>query len=273
MINRSLQIRTLVILVITLVGVYVVFGPRRTPNAQDFTWNGIKANLEENINLGLDLKGGSHLVMRVLTDDYLKTLTENNAQAALTAVQDAKITTTGNNVVAERHILNIHTGFRPAQAATVAEEVKKRVDLFSWTESVSGNTVSWNLPSATQTLLKNQAVDQALKIIETRVDAFGVQEPTLQRHGAESSAQILLQMPGVDDPKRLKDLLDAESNLTLAKIVSQPNPSPVQTYPTREAAFNHSAALFRLTDRYSNTRIATSHNDAGGNRSSAAMGG
>lgn len=237
MINRSLQIRTLVILVITLVGVYVVFGPRRTPNAQDFTWNGIKANLEENINLGLDLKGGSHLVMRVLTDDYLKTLTENNAQAALTAVQDAKITTTGNNVVAEPGTYSISIQVSdPAQAATVAEEVKKRVDLFSWTESVSGNTVSWNLPSATQTLLKNQAVDQALKIIETRVDAFGVQEPTLQRHGAESSAQILLQMPGVDDPKRLKDLLDAESNLTLAKIVSQPNPSPVQTYPTREAA-------------------------------------
>jgi Preprotein translocase subunit SecD len=49
-----------------------------------------KTILAENINLGLDLRGGSHLVMRVKTDDYLKTLTENNAQAALTAAQDAK---------------------------------------------------------------------------------------------------------------------------------------------------------------------------------------
>lgn len=235
--NRSLQIRTLVILVITLVGLYLVFGPRRTPNAHDFTWNGIKANLEENINLGLDLKGGSHLLMRVLTDDYLKTLTENNAQAALTAAQDAKLSVAGSNVVAEQgsYSISIQTS-DASQTAAIVEEVKKRVDLFNWTESVSGNTVTWTLPSATQTILKNQAVDQAMRIIETRVDAFGVQEPTLQRHGAESSAQILLQMPGIDDPKRLKDLLNAESNLTLAKIVSPPSPSPVQTYPTKEAA-------------------------------------
>ncbi len=48
----------------------------------DFTWTGIKKNLSENINLGLDLKGGSHLVMRVKTDEYLKNLTENNRDAA-----------------------------------------------------------------------------------------------------------------------------------------------------------------------------------------------
>ncbi len=235
--NRSLQIRTLVILVITLIGLYLVFGPRRTPNAHDFTWNGIKANLEENINLGLDLKGGSHLLMRVLTDDYLKTLTENNAQAALTAAQDAKLSVAGSNVVAQPGSYSISIQASDAsQTAAIVEEVKKRVDLFNWTESVSGNTVTWTLPSATQTILKNQAVDQAMRIIETRVDAFGVQEPTLQRHGAESSAQILLQMPGIDDPKRLKDLLNAESNLTLAKIVSPPSPANVQLYPTREAA-------------------------------------
>jgi len=77
--NKSLAIRTALIIAITLIGIYFVFGPRRTPTGQDFTWQGIKTNLEENINLGLDLKGGSHLVMRVRTDEYLKTLTENNA--------------------------------------------------------------------------------------------------------------------------------------------------------------------------------------------------
>ena len=55
-------------------------------------------------------------------------------------------------------------------------------------------------------ILKRQAVDQALKIIESRINAFGVKEPTLQRHGAETSGQILLQMPGVDDPERVKKL-------------------------------------------------------------------
>jgi preprotein translocase subunit SecD len=75
-----------------------------------------------------------------------------------------------------------------------------------------------------------------LKIIESRINAFGVKEPTLARYGAESSGQILLQMPGVDDPERIKKLIGAESNLAMHKIVSAPNPSPVQTYPSEEAA-------------------------------------
>jgi len=123
-----------------------------------------------------------------------------------------------------------------AQAAAVAEEVKKKVDLFNWTEDASGNSITWSLPSNVQTVMKNQAVEQALKIIESRINAFGVKEPTLQRHGAESSAQILLQMPGVDDPERVKSLIGAESNLMLMKIVSPPSPSPVQTFPSEEAA-------------------------------------
>jgi preprotein translocase subunit SecD len=94
--NNSLWIRTVVIIVVTLAGIYLVFGPRRTPTSADFTWQGIKANLAENINLGLDLRGGSHLVMRVKTDEYLKKLTDLNAQAALTAAQDAKLPVTGN---------------------------------------------------------------------------------------------------------------------------------------------------------------------------------
>src|SRR4051812_35643522 len=76
--NTSLWIRTGIIVAITVAGIYLVFGPRHAPTAADFTWQGIKDNLASNINLGLDLKGGSHLVMRVKTDDYLKTLTEGN---------------------------------------------------------------------------------------------------------------------------------------------------------------------------------------------------
>src|SRR5437762_10582719 len=99
--NTGLWIRTAIIVAITLAGVYLVFGPRRVPTAADFTWQGIKNNLAENINLGLDLKGGSHLVMRVRTDEYLKTPTENNAQAALTAAQDAKLPVTGDTVTSD----------------------------------------------------------------------------------------------------------------------------------------------------------------------------
>ncbi len=235
--NRSLLIRIAIIVAITLLGIYIVFGPRRAPVAQDFTWTGMKANLSENINLGLDLKGGSHLVMRVLTDEYLKTLTENNAQAALVAGQDAKLPVTGSNVIAEGGTYSITIEVSDeAQAEAVAAEVKQKVDLFNWNESIDGTAITWSLPSALQTVLKNQAVEQALRIIESRIDQFGVTEPTLQRHGSDASGQILLQMPGLDDPERVKKIIGAESNLVLAKVVSPPSPNPVQTYPTEEAA-------------------------------------
>jgi preprotein translocase subunit SecD len=235
--NNSLWIRAAVILVVTLVGIYLVIGPRRSLNKGDFTWQGIKQNLADNINLGLDLKGGSHLVMRVKTDDYLKTLTENNAQAALTAAQDAKLPVAGNTIVTEKGTYSIGIEVTDAaQTQAVIDEVRKKVDFVNWSESTSGNTVSWSLPSNIQTVLKNQAVEQALKIIESRINSFGVKEPTLQRHGAESSGQILLQMPGVDDPERVKKLIGANSSLKLMKVVGPPNPAPVQTYPTEEAA-------------------------------------
>src|SRR5204863_3101217 len=74
------------------------------------------------------------------------------------------------------------------------------------------------------------------RIIDSRINAFGVKEPTLQRQGASDSGQILLQMPGVENPERVKELVKGESRLELMKIVSAANPSPVQTYPTKEAA-------------------------------------
>ncbi len=235
--NSSLKIRAIIILAVTLLGIYLVIGPRGGLTKQDFSWAGIKQNLQENISLGLDLKGGSHLVMRVKTDEYLKTLAENNGQAALTALQEANVPVAGNNIVADGSTFSISiTANDPSQTQTIIDEVKKKVDLVNWTESVSGNTVSWTLPSQMQTVLKNQAVEQALKIIDSRINAFGVKEPTLQRHGSESSGQILLQMPGVDDPERVKKLLNADSNLQLMKVVSPPSPAPVQTYPTEQAA-------------------------------------
>ncbi|NOT48708.1 MAG: hypothetical protein HOP17_13290, partial [Acidobacteria bacterium] len=234
--NNSLMIRAIIILVVTLVGIYLCIGPRHSLTKQDVSWAGIKKNLSENISLGLDLKGGSHLVMRVKTDDYLKKLTDNNAQAALTALQADNLQVGENTVVAENGTYSVSIAAGDGQTQAVIDSVKKKVDFANWSESVSGNTVTWSLPSNVQTVLKNQAVEQALKIIESRINALGVKEPTLQRHGAESSGQILLQMPGVDDPERVKKLIGAESKLELVKVVGAPNPAPIQTYPSEEAA-------------------------------------
>lgn len=243
--NTGLWIRTVIIVAIFLVGVYLVFGPRHTPTSADFSWQGVKSNLAQNINLGLDLKGGSHLVMRVKTEDYLKKLTENSEVAAVQAAKTAKDDSGQplNLPIGESTYSAENGNYQftvnvtdPAQVPAVIEQVKKKVDLVNWTETNSGGSVMWSLPKQAQARLKDQATDQAYKIIESRINAYGVKEPTLQRQGASDSGQILLQMPGVENPERVKELVKGESKLELMKIVSPPNPQPVQTYPTKEAA-------------------------------------
>jgi preprotein translocase subunit SecD len=235
--NSSLWIRTAIIIAVTLIGIYLVIGPRGSFTASDFSWEGIKRNVANNINLGLDLRGGTHLVMRVKTDDYLRKLTENNSQAALNAAQEAKMPVGESNFVAEGGNYQVNlTVTDPGQAEAAAEEVKKKVDFVNWNQDISGNTITWTLPSQMQTIMKEQAVEQALRIIESRINAFGVKEPTLQRHGAATSSQILLQMPGVDDPERVKELIGEESRLELMKVVSPPNPAPVKTFTTEQEA-------------------------------------
>lgn len=239
--NRGLWIRTAIIVVILLGGIYLVFGPRRTPTGADFTWQGIKNNLAENVHLGLDLKGGSHLLMRVKVEEYLKKLTENDREAALNAAKEAKDTdgnplpVTDASSVAQngnyQFSLNVTD---PSKAQEIIDAVGKKVDLRDWTQSTSGNTISWSLSTQTQSKLGDAAVDQALKIIDGRINQFGVTEPTLQRQGASSLHQILLQMPGLEDPQRVKSLIGSESHLQLMKVAD--NSDPGRPFPTKDAA-------------------------------------
>ena len=239
--NRGLWIRTAIIVVILLGGIYLVFGPRRVPTAADFTWQGIKNNLAENVHLGLDLRGGSHLVMRVQVEKYLKTLTENNREAALNAAKEAKdadgkpLPVVDASSIAENGTYQISLNVSdPSHNQEIVEAVKKRVDLRDWNDTSSGNTISWSLPTQAQARLSDSAVEQALKIIDGRINKFGVTEPTLQRQGSSNLHQILLQMPGVEDPERVKNLIGSESHLYLMKVADNSDPS--RPFPTKEAA-------------------------------------
>jgi len=239
--KKNLLQRAIIIGVVTVVGIYIVIGPHgRRPHFKDFTWSGIKATLAQNISLGLDLKGGSHLVMRVKVEDYLKRLTEDSATAAQNAAKDAgfdvkeaRAETTGGN-----YRVSLQVG-DPSKVKDIRDAVEKKVDLSDrtgWSFSSSGNTVSWTLKGATQVALGESATDQAMKIIESRINAIGVAEPTLARHGGQNSHEILLQMPGVQDPEHVKQLLAGQSHLELVHVVSPPSPAPSQTYSTKEEA-------------------------------------
>src|SRR6185503_5788301 len=175
--NRSLWIRTAIIVAILIVGIYLVFGPRRMPNAADFTWQGIKNNLATNVHLGLDLKGGSHLLMRVKVEEYLKKLTENNREAALNAAKEAKdasgnpLPVTDASSSAENGTYQVNLNLSdPSRTQEVIEAVNKKVDFRDWSQTTSGNTISWSSSGQTQARLGDSAVDQALKIIDGRIN-------------------------------------------------------------------------------------------------------
>ncbi|MEP6719041.1 MAG: protein translocase subunit SecD, partial [bacterium] len=237
--KKNLLQRTIIIAVVTLLGLYIVIGPRRRPTLHDFTWSGIKATLAENIHLGLDLKGGSHLVMRVKTDEVLKSLTLADAVAIEKAAKDKGLPV--KEVRPETAGGSYRITLEATDASKLAEietEAKQKLggDLSIWTSSISGNTIVWTLPPSAQSTLAEQATEQAQRIIESRLDAVGVAEPLVQRHGSQASHQILVQMPGIHDPERVKQLLKAESKLELVHVVSPPSPQSAQTYNTEEEA-------------------------------------
>jgi len=238
--KHNLLSRVIIIAVVTLLGLYAVIGPRRRPTLQDFTWSGIKQSLANNIHLGLDLQGGSHLVMRVKTEEFLKRLTEDNFVAAQNAAKDAGYDVKGGR--ADVGSGNYRVVVEPADATKIAEikdAVEKKVELGDtsvWNYSGSGGVLTWSMTSAAERTLAKNATEQALNIIESRINALGVTEPTLQTHGAETSHQILLQMPGVQDPERVKNVLQGESRLELVHVISPPSPQPAQTYSSEAEA-------------------------------------
>jgi preprotein translocase subunit SecD len=239
--KKNLLQRSIIIAIITVVGFYIVLGPHgRRPRARDFTWRGVKANLADNIHLGLDLKGGSHLVMRVKVEDYLKRLTEDSATTAQLVAKEAgfdvknvRTETSGGNY---RVFLEVSD---PAKVNDVRQKVEAKGNLLErdgWSFSSSGNTLSWTLTGTGQRTLCDSATEQALKIIDSRINTLGVAEPTLQRHGGSTSYEILLQMPGIQDPEHVKQMLGNPSRLELVHVVSPPSPSPTQTYSTEQDA-------------------------------------
>ena len=238
--KKHLLHRTIIIVLVTLVGLYLVIGPRRKPTLQDFTWSGIKATMASNIHLGLDLQGGSHLVMRVKTEEYLKRLTDEAYVAAQQAAKDAGYEIKDGR--AETGGGNFRVVLQPADASKtneIKEAVEKKIELGDsniWSYSASGGQMSWTMSGSAQRLLADEATNQAMTIIDRRINALGVTEPTLQSHGAKTAHQILLQMPGVADPERVKDILKGESRLELVHVVGPQSPAPPTTYPTQEAA-------------------------------------
>ena len=231
--KSKIRNRVLIILVVTIAGMVIVFRPHHKPTSKDFTsWSQIKQNLSENIKLGLDLRGGSHLVLQVQTNEVIQKVTERNAEVARAKLQEKNLP------------FNTVDGKTPGKVVVEVPDTTKNSDIVrelendlgvDWTVNERGNTVVAELSDTKQNELREKATEQAKAIIENRVNAFGVTEPTIQRQGGEGTYQIVIQMPGIDDPDRVKNTLNADSNLEL-KLVAKGTQIPYSTKEQAEAA-------------------------------------
>jgi len=168
----------------------------------------------EKVRLGLDLKGGVHLVLRVNTDDALRLESETAAERLreslrTKAVPGATITVIGPT---EFKIEGLPSG-QDAVFREVANEVQTEYDRQS---GVAG-TYTFVMRPNIAVQLRNESVQQALQTIERRVNELGVAEPIVAPHGTRGD-QILVQLPGVTDVARAKEIIRSTALLEL-KIV------------------------------------------------------
>jgi len=154
------------------------------------------------ISLGLDLQGGIHMVMEVDEDRAVEIAVERSVNALQDQLVEKKIPAES---VKRTGPLRITIQF---QNADLKEQIQKLIDDYpAFTEQDSAESATslvWELRETEAQRIKDSAINQALETIRNRIDQFGVAEPVVQRQGLK---QIVVQLPGVKEPKRAKDLI------------------------------------------------------------------
>lgn len=180
---------------------------------------------QQKVRLGLDLKGGVHLVVRVQTDDALKADIELTAERLREQIQQHTIP--GVTVSAEPPSRVRLTGVPPERNAEVQTLAEAQVGTRYVRESASGGVQVYALRPSEVTNIREGAVEQALQTVDRRVNELGVAEPIISRHGSAGD-QILVQLPGVTDVARAKEIIRATARLEFKIIEDGP-------FPTQEA--------------------------------------
>jgi preprotein translocase subunit SecD len=198
-----------VFVVFSAVGVYPIIAARYGITSP--RWLTDKA-----LKLGLDLKGGVHLVLRVQTDDALRIESEAEMERLRQQLSTAGTNFTGISLV-DPTAFKVE-GVRAEQDAafrTAANEVSTNYERDS---GVNG-TYTFTMKPNVQVSLREEAVTQARQTIERRVNELGVAEPSIAQQGSNND-QILVQLPGVTDVNRAKEIIRSTGLLEL-KIVEQ----------------------------------------------------
>jgi preprotein translocase subunit SecD len=175
--------------------------------------------LRDKIKLGLDLKGGIHLVLQVNTDDAINIETDERIARLQELFRrnniEYKSVTKGQLGHFSIHVAN------PDQN----EEIKDLLDehFREWSATFVDNIISLSMKGDATAYLRSLSVNQAVETIRNRVDEFGVAEPIIQRQGIGGD-RIIVELPGVDNPDRVKSIIKTTALLEWKLVKAGPAP-------------------------------------------------
>jgi preprotein translocase subunit SecD len=191
---------------------------------------------QRHIVLGLDLQGGSHLLLEVDAAAVRKEQLQAINDDVLRVLRQARIPFTGRAIRGNSVEVHISRDTDIDSALTKLRELSQPLTGFAGstgqrTINVTDNggtiTLSPTEPAVTERV--RQAVDQSIQIVERRVNELGLVEPTIQREGTD---RILVQVPGLQDPSRLKEILGKTAKLDFRMVdVSMPPEQAEQAHP------------------------------------------
>ena len=200
-------------LVVFIWGIFLGTDPQKSIEA--IKANGIVAGIQQNIHLGLDLRGGTHLILQVQVNDAVNAETDQTVERLKEALKKKNINF--------GDILKIDPVAAPDKVTLRGVDIGAAGDLrsvvqdqFAEYDLVSGAENSWivSVKPAILDAIKKRAVEQAIETIRNRIDQLGVSEPVIQEHGL-GDYQILVQLPGVDDPARVKEVMQSTAMLEI----------------------------------------------------------
>ncbi len=189
------------------------------------------------INLGLDLRGGVHLVLQVETEEALEEEVNQTRERIETALQEREIIFSSVNV--NEGVVEI-VGVTLSGEDAVDDYLNQFTPAWNYRSRTRDElvTFSMEMTQAYRKTLATQSVTQARNIVAKRVDQYGVTEPTITVYGSGAvQDQIIVELPGVDDFERVKDLIKSTARLEL-KLVHPSNGGPYTSQESARAAFS-----------------------------------
>ena len=158
------------------------------------------------VNLGLDLRGGSHLLLEVKVEAVVKERLNSLVDGVRIALRREKIRYKRLGNRGRSVFVTILQADKVDLAKGLLIDLEQGFDVV-----LDGGRISLRLNKEGLREIRNAAVAQSIEIVRRRIDETGTKEPTIQRQGED---RILLQLPGVDDPERVKRLLGRTAKMT-----------------------------------------------------------